>query len=125
MSHITKIELEVKDFETLARACTRLGMELVAGQKSFKWYGNEDGSCDHAIKIPQARYEIGVAKTGETYELKCDYYDQAIGKTIGSNGGLLKQAYAVERTKTEARRKGYTVIEKKAESGIRLHVQIT
>jgi hypothetical protein len=124
MSHISKIELEVKDLGTLARACTRLGLELIKGQKTFKWYGQEDGQCDHAIKVPGATYEIGVIKAGNALGLQCDYFDPAIGKAIGQNGGLLKQAYAVERTKAEARRKGYTIIEKTTESGIRLHVRM-
>jgi len=124
MSHISKIELEVKDLGTLARACTRLGLKLIRGQKTFKWYGAEDGKCDHAIKVPGANYEIGVIKAGNALELQCDYFENAIGKAIGQTGGLLKQAYAVERTKTEARRKGYTVIEKTTDSGIRLHVRM-
>ena len=124
MSHISKIELEVKDLGTLAQACSRLGLELIKGQKTFKWYGREDGKSDHAIKVPGANYEIGVIKAGKAFELQCDYYDAAIGKAIGQKGGLLKQAYAVERTKTEARRKGYTVMEQKTDSGVRLQVQI-
>ena len=124
MSHISKIELEVKDLGTLKQACTRLGLNLHEGQKTFKWYGQEDGRCDHAIRIPGATYEIGVIKTGDLYELECDYFDSAIGKAIGQSGGLLKQAYAIERTKTEARRKGYSIIEKTIDSGIRLHVRV-
>ena len=124
MSHISKIELEVKDLGTLARASARLGLRLVKGQKTFKWYSTEDGKCDHAIKVPGATYEIGVTKAGNALELQCDYFDAAIGKAIGQTGGLLKQAYAVERTKAEARRKGYTIIEKNTDSGIRLYVRM-
>ncbi len=125
MSHISKIELEVKDLGTLKQACIRLGLNIIEGKKTFKWYGEEDSPCDHAIRIPGASYEIGVIRSGNFYELKCDYWDSVIGKTIGKNGGLLKQAYAIERTKTEARRKGYSIIEKKTDSGIRLHVRVT
>jgi hypothetical protein len=124
MSHISKIELEVKDLGTLASACTRLGLNLIKGQKTFKWYGQEDGKCDHAIKVPGANYEIGVIKADNALELQCDYFENAIGKAIGQTGGLLKQAYAVERTKAEARRKGYSVIENTTDSGIRLHVRM-
>ena len=125
MSHISKIELEVKDLGALRQACSRLGLSLIEGKKTFKWYGQEEGKCDHAIQVPGANYEIGVIKIGNLYELKCDYWDSGIGKAIGTTGGLLKQAYAVERTKTEARRKGYSFIEKKTDSGIRLHVRLT
>jgi len=124
MSHISKIELEVNDLGTLGRVCSRLGLELIKGQKTFKWFGREDGKCDHAIKVPGANYEIGVIKAGNAFELKCDYYDPIIGKAIGRTGGLLKQAYAVERAKAEARRKGYTVIEKMTDSRIRLQVRM-
>jgi len=37
---------------------------------------------------------------------------------------MLKQRYAVERTRSEAKRKGYRVIEKQTENGIRLHVRM-
>jgi len=125
MSHISKIELEVRDLRTLRQACTRLGLNMLEGKKTFKWYGQEDGRCDHAIRVPGASYEIGVVKAGGAFELQCDYWDSAIGKVIGRPGGLLKQAYAVERAKTEARRKGYSIIEKKTNTGIRLHVRVT
>ena len=124
MSHISKIELEVKDLGTLKQACSRLGLRFVENQKTFKWYGQEDGRCDHTIRVPGATYEIGVVKSGDLYELRCDYWESAIGKAIGQNGGLLKQAYAIERTRTEARRKGYSVIEKTTDTGIRLHVRV-
>lgn len=59
------------------------------------------------------------------YELQCDFYDRKIEKAIGRKGGLLKQAYAVEKTKIEARRKGYSVLEKRTETGVRLHVRMS
>ncbi len=123
MSHISKIELEVKDLGVLSQACSRLGLALMKDQNSFKWYGR-DSACDHVIRIPGATYEIGVICKDGRYELQCDFYDAGIEKAIGRQGGLLKQAYAIEKTKLEARRKGYTVMEKKTETGIRLHVRI-
>ncbi len=124
MSHISKIELEVKDLAVLGQACARLGLALLKAQKSFKWYGKE-APCDHAIRVPGADYEIGVAKSGASYELNCDFYDKNLEKVIGRNAGLLKQAYAVEKTRIEARKKGYSVVERQTENGIRLHVRIS
>ena len=124
MSHISKIELEVKDLGVLGQACARLGLALLKGQKSFKWYGTE-APCDHAIRIPGADYEIGVAKSGASYELNCDFYDKNLEKVVGLKGGLLRQAYAVEKTRIEARKKGYSVVERQTENGIRLHVRIS
>jgi len=124
MSHISKIELEVKDLGNLSQACRRLGLELIKGQTSFKWYGRES-ACSHAIKVPGADYEIGVNHRNGRYELTCDFYDPNLEKAIGKQGGLLKQAYAVEKTKTEARKKGYSVLERQTQTGIRLHVRIS
>ena len=125
MSHISKIELEVRDLGVLSQACGRLGLNLIRDQKTFKRYG-QDARCDHAIKIPEVSYEIGVIrKENAAFELQCDFYDRGIEKAIGRQGGLLKQAYAVEKTKLEARRKGYSVLEKRTETGIRLHVRMS
>ena len=124
MSHISKIELEVNDLGVLSQACTRLGLNLVKNQKTYVWYG-KDAQCDHAIRVAGAQYEIGVLKKDGRYELQCDFYDRNIEKAIGRKGGLLKQAYAVEKAKIEARRKGYSVLEKRTETGVRLHVRVS
>lgn len=66
------------------------------------------------------QYEIGVVKRNGMYLLLCDFWDSRLKQRIGENGGRLKQAYAMERTKLEARRKRYTVREQKIDNGIRL-----
>ena len=123
MSHISKIELEVKDLGILGQACSRLGLELLKNSKRFKWYGQE-AQCDHCIRVPGADFEIGVLHKDGLYELNCDFYDKNLEKVIGQKGGLLKQAYAVEKTRIEARKKGYSVLERQTQNGIRLHVRI-
>ena len=123
MSHISTIELEVTDLESLDHACRQMGFTLNRNQKTFKWYSGT-GVCDHAIKIPGASYEIGLVNRNGKYELQTDFWDDKIGQAIGNNGGLLKQRYAVEQTKRQAKKKGYTVIERKIENAVRLHVRI-
>ena len=125
MSHIARIELEVTDLESLSKACHEIGLNLVKGKTTFKWF-NGDGKCNHAIEVPGASYEIGLIKVEKDkgYILQTDFFDKGIEKAIGKNGGLLKQRYAIQRTKTEAKRKGYRVIEKQTDNGIRLHVRM-
>jgi hypothetical protein len=74
--------------------------------------------------VPGANYEIGVSKKNGGFELNCDFYGRNLENVIGKRGGLLKQAYAVEKTKIEARKKGYSVMERQTKTGIRLHVRI-
>ena len=135
MSHISKIELVIHSLDDLKEACRKLGFEFVEGQKSYRWYGRwvgdtpmpeginvEDlGKCDHAIRIPGCLYEIGVVKQNDRYILLWDYYSVGgLSEKIGPNAGRLKQAYTVARVTKEARRKGYRVMEKKTEQGVRM-----
>ena len=123
MSHIAKIELEVTDLEALSKACNHMGLNLVKNKTTHKWYYG-DATCDHMIEVPNARYEIGIHLRDGKYELSTDFWDKEMETTIGKNGGLLKQRYVVERTKAEAIRKGYRVIEKEIDNSVRLHVRM-
>ena len=140
MSHIAKIEIEVKDLAILKRACARLGFEFRENQTTFTWFGNylgdsplpegvnqnDLGKCNHAISIPEARYEIGVVSKGQGYDLVWDYWSTGgLQAAIGQNGGRLRQAYAAEKAILEARRKGYRVTEQTTENGgIRLRIAV-
>jgi hypothetical protein len=123
MSHLAKIELEVKDLDVLSLSCRHLGLTLVQGKKTFQWF-NGESACDHAIEVPGATYEIGLVLNDGKYELQTDFFDKGIESAIGKNGGLLKQRYAVEQTISQAKKQGCRVIEKKTKTGIRLHVRM-
>jgi hypothetical protein len=135
MSHVSKIELEVNDLDTLKAACKRLGLEFIDGQKTYAWYGrfmrdyplpdgisaDDLGKCDHAIRVPGAEYEIGIVKKNGKYTLLWDFWQSGgLEKKLGKNAGKLKQAYAVERVRREARTRGYGVCEQKVSQEIRL-----
>ena len=123
MSHLAKIELEVKDLDDLSLSCRHLGLTLVQGKKTFRWF-NGESACDHAIEVPGATYEIGLVLNDGKFELQTDFFDKGIESAIGKNGGLLKQRYAVERTRSQAKEQGCRVIERKTKNGIRLHVRM-
>jgi hypothetical protein len=131
LSHISKIEVEIQSLEDLKEACKELGFQFCGDQKTHRWYGTNResenntktdlGKCDHAIKVPGARYEIGIVKKDNHYNLLWDsYYTGGLELKIGKNAGLLKQAYSIQRIKREARIKGYRVVQKKVTNGIRL-----
>jgi hypothetical protein len=135
MSHIAKIEIEILDLMALKKACERLGLEFVEGQASYKWFGQsigdyplpegftvaDLGKCDHAIKVPGASYEIGVAKRNGKYTLLWDSWRSGgLERILGTGAGKLKQAYSVTKAVCEAKRRGYMVKEQKTETGIRL-----
>jgi hypothetical protein len=135
MSHISKIEIVIHSLADLKDACGKLGYEFIENQKTYKWYGRwvgdtplpegikiEDiGKCNHAIRVPGCTYEIGIIRRNNHYILLWDYYYVGgLTEKIGENAGKLKQAYTVSRVRKEAVRKGYRVMEKKMDQGVRL-----
>jgi hypothetical protein len=135
MSHLAKIELEIKDLSALRTAVQNLGYEFREGQQTYAWYGRfvgdaplpdgvskeELGKCIHAIRVPGCSYEIGVVQKGPHYILLWDYWHAGgLSKVIGNNAGILKQAYTLERIKKESRLKGYQIHEARTQNGIRI-----
>jgi hypothetical protein len=133
MSHVSKIELEINNLQDLKNACQRLNLQFMENQQTYNWYGRfvgdtplpegispEDlGKCHHAIKVPGAVYEIGVVFKNGKYLLLWDSWRSGkLEEKLGKDAGLLKQAYAVERIRSEARLKNYRVCEQKTDQNI-------
>lgn len=129
MSHVTKIELEIKDLTALEAACKELGLEFVK-QPTYRWWGRymgdsplpegfakEDlGKCEFAIRVPgnKEAYEVGVVKRRDGkagYTLLYDYWSGGYGLVdkIGQGASKLTQGYSVQVAKRWARRNGYRV----------------
>jgi len=139
MSHISKIELEINDLETLRLACERLGLQFMENQHTYKWYGSwigdtplpegisiqDLGKCDHAIRVPGAQYEIGIVQRDRKYIMLWDFWNQGgLEQRLGKNAGRLKQAYTIERVRKEAKLKGHRICEQKTDQGVRLVLRI-
>jgi len=135
MSHVAKIDIEIKDLDTLKAACERLGLQFMQGQLAYSWYGSHQGDyplpegftvedlgrCDHAIRVQGAKYEVGVVKRGGKFTLLWDFWRSGgLEGALGKGACRLKQAYAVERVRKEARLKGYRFREQRTEQGIRV-----
>lgn len=139
MSHVSKIELEIRSLQDLKTACRSLGLEFKEHQKTYAWFGRfmgdyplpenitkEDlGKCDHAISVPGCRYEIGVLKKDQNYHLLWDFWQEGgLEEVLGKDAGKLKQAYACARIKREAVSKNLHVTEKRMDKAIRLQLSI-
>lgn len=139
MSHITKINLLIKDLDALDKACSRLGLELVRGQKTFKWYGRfvgdslgiagvnpaDYGKCEHAIRVKGnvGAYEIGLVKRADDkgYDLHWDNYQGGYGLAekvgyetgararVGAKATKLADWYAAEVARKQMARQGFMV----------------
>lgn len=138
MSHVATVDINITNLADLRVACNRLGLELVEGQQTYKWYGrhvgdypppvgfrpDELGKCEHAIRIPgnEHAYEVGVVprRDGKPgWALLWDFFNGGYGlqAKIGNEGGLLKQAYALAAATRQARLQGFNVQEQQLAKG--------
>lgn len=134
MSHVAKLDIELKDLDAIRNAVKRIGGIWKEGQKRYAWYGRhvgdyplpegftatDLGKCDHAFGFDGASYEIGVVRRADgTYAILWDFYSPGglLPHMGGETADKFKQAYAIEKAKIEARKKGMIVREKTLPNG--------
>ncbi|TWT56543.1 hypothetical protein [Allorhodopirellula solitaria] len=110
MSHVVQISTQVRDAAAVRAGCVRLGLDQpVEGEvKLFS-----ETVTGLAVQLRQWRYPVVFNTT--TGETKYDNYQGHWGKQERLDEFL--QAYAVEKTTIEARRKGYSVTEQSLADG--------
>ena len=119
MSHTVQIETQVKDLAGVRAACTRLQLKQPE-QSTFKLFGNE--AKGWAVQLPDWTFPIVCDVSSG--DIKFDNFEGRWGDQKELDSFL--QAYAVEKARIEARRKGHTVTERKLDNGaIKLTIQVT
>ena len=118
MSHIVRIQTEVRDATAVIAACRRRQLaEPVAGK--HRLYSSEVEGL--AVSLPDWSYPA-VCKL-ETGEVLYDNFGGRWGAQRELDGFI--QAYAVEKARIEARKRGHTITEQSlADGSIKLTVQI-
>lgn len=118
MSHTVKIATQVRDAHAVCLACQRLGLPAPVRGKSRLFAEDVQGL---AVQLPEWRYPV-VFDTS-TGQVRYDNYGGRWGEPSRLDRFL--QIYAVEAAKTEARRKGFGVVEQELANGsIKLTVQV-
>lgn len=118
MSHIVTIQTEVRDATAVQAACRRLGLPQPV-QGSFRVYTTQASGL--SVRLPGWRYPVVCELSSGT--LKYDHFRGHWGDQKHLDAFL--QAYAVERVKIEAHRKGYAVSEQAiADGSVRLTIQV-
>jgi hypothetical protein len=117
LSHIVKIQTKVHDPKAVRQACQRLHLPAPKQGTVKLFSGKATGSV---VQLPGWKYPI-VADT-LTGIIHYDNFEGAWGKQTELNRFL--QAYAVEKARLEARRKGYVVRTRQLSDGsIRVQIQ--
>jgi hypothetical protein len=104
------IETQLRDPHAVAAACHRLGLpEPVTG--TAKLFSGEVAGL--LIKLPDWLYPAVVDTT--TGQVRYDNYNGVWGKQ--EHMGQFLQAYAIEKARLEARKRGHSVVEQALANG--------
>ena len=119
MSHIVTIKTEVRDAVAVQAACHRLGLLAPIPGKTRLYSGDVVGL---AVQLPQWRYPVVCDLNGG--QVRFDNFQGRWGDPKELDH--LLQAYAVEKAKIEARKKGHAVTEQRlADGSIKLTIQLS
>ena len=118
MSHIVEIKTEIRDEAAVKAACARLQIPTPEHKTVRLFSATATGLC---VQLPGWQYPV-VANL-QTGQVSYDNYNGAWGEQKHLNAFL--QAYAVEKAKIEARKKGHNVSETRLQDGsIRVTVRV-
>lgn len=136
MSHLDSIAVRITDLPALRRVAEKqFGAIWEQDKKKFNWYGAyvgdtkmpenlkgiEPGTCEHVIRLPGVRYEVGVVKLKDgSYTLAHDYYSHAsaghdghrLVEKFGPGLKKLAAAYSTEKMVSWVKSKGFLVNQK-------------
>ena len=116
MSHVVKIQTKIHDPKAVFAACERLHLPTPA-VKTVELFS--ESVTGLAVNLPDWLFPVVVDTL--TGSIRFDNYGGRWGKQDELNGFL--QAYAVEKTRLEARKQGHTIHEQTLDDGsIRLQV---
>ncbi len=110
MSHVVTCKTEIRDPGGVAAACRRLGLSAPV-HKTVKLFSGE--ATGLAVQLPDWQYPVVIDTTSG--EVRYDNYEGRWGEQSHLDAFL--QAYAVEKVKLEARRKGHACIERTLTDG--------
>ena len=110
MSHIVEIKTEIRDEQAIRAACVRLQLATPEHKTCRLFNATATGLC---VQLPGWNYPV-VCET-QSGAVKYDNYQGHWGPQEELNKFL--QAYAVEKARIEARKKGHRVSEAKLEDG--------
>jgi hypothetical protein len=116
MSHIVTIQSRLRDTAAITAACKRLGLPAPVQGTARLFSGSATGLL---VQLPKWRYPVVIDT--ERGVVSMDDYGGRWGEKAAFDRFL--QAYAVELTKAEARKKGYQVNESALQDGsIKLNI---
>jgi hypothetical protein len=127
MSHFSEVAIELADEGCLVAALTRLGFQgkVEVHQEAQALYGYQGDVRAQKAHLIIRRQHVGPAANDLGFERQADgkfrvwvsEFDQRKNGYNDAWMGCLKQAYGVEKARSEAKKRGYRVSEQKMDDG--------
>ena len=113
MSHVSRIKTKMVDKEYVLKALTDLGFAYEEGDVQVKVFSGLPTKVD--IRIPlKLSYDIGLRKTGETYDIVADWFGVR-GINQKEFTERLNQRYAYHAARAKLEQQGFDMVEEKVE----------
>jgi hypothetical protein len=105
MSHLTDIDIEIRDIEALEEACAEMDLPMEAGGAA-RGYGEALHRAEYVIRL-KGPYDIAVNRQADgRWTLSADLWNGHVEREVGLKFGRLRQFYGIHRTLREAQRLG-------------------
>ena len=118
MSHIVKIETQIRDVNAIRQSCIRLQLEQPV-HGTFELYNSTETGW--GVRLRDWKYPL-VCQL-ETGQLRFDNYGGRWGDPRRLDEFM--QSYAIEKTKLEARTQGHTATERElADGSIKVTIRV-
>jgi len=69
MSHISKLDIKVKDLDVFKKTCQKLDFPyFTIGKHTVKMFGNQSAEVDASVQLPGWRYRVGIKDNEVLYD---------------------------------------------------------
>jgi hypothetical protein len=120
MSHFTTIRTKMVELDAIKRALDDLGYRYADGPVDVRGYANQTVRADLRIDSGRPGRDIGLRRSGETYELVADWYELHVDAAEFTN--RLSQRYAYHVACDRLAAQGFSLVSEQQGEGERIHL---
>jgi hypothetical protein len=121
MSHFTRIKTKMVVKEFITQALDDLGYTWEEGDLHLRGFVGERTPVEIKVRKPRRGHEIGLRKSGDSYEIVADWYGVR-GVNKAEFQQQLTQRYAYHAARAKLMEQGFDLVSEETEQDGRLHL---
>jgi hypothetical protein len=121
MSHFTRIKTKMVVKEFITQALDDLGYNWEEGNLQIRGFLGERARVEIKVRAPAKGAEIGLRKSGDSYEIVADWYGMR-GLHKEEFQQQLTQRYAYHAARARLQEQGFDLVSEATEQDGRLHL---